>query len=607
MASACCKHYVANEMEHSTVSGETWTRHDFDAAITDQDLVDSYMRPFQACVEKGKVSSLMCSYNAVNGQPSCANTWLLKTVARDAWGFDGYITSDCGAVSDVFNQHHFTTTPEETVKAVLAAGTDVDCTSFVGQHAQSALDKKLITTQDIDARLHMLFRVRMRLMHFDPPGPLQEIPPSAVCNDYAKRLAKDGVSQSATLLKNAKRTLPLHRAAIKKLAVLGPNANLGRQISPYYGGNNCDGKYPSLLTSLQSALGDDRIIYEIGVPGVSSTDVSGIPAAAKAAKAADATLLVLGTDLSWAHEEHDAVGAASAISFSPAQLELFQAVAGNASVPIVVVTLTATPLDLSPLLSHPNVGAVLHLGQPSIQTPGALPILFGDASPAGRMIQTVYPAAYGDMISIFDFNMRPGPSLLPRPDCKVRGGAPDACPRGTNPGRTYRFYTGQAVVPFGYGLSYTSFSYRLGASPATMDLAPLRRLLRATTQRTGASHFPRLADSAQDDLAYEVNVTNTGTMDADEVVLGFLTPPNAGKDGAPLKQLFGFERVHVPAGATVTAWLYPSWTDFTAVNLDGSRELQEGRYTLTFGVAAPEMGYAQHVLLATDSTPVEER
>ena len=143
------------------------------------------------------------------------------------------------------------------------------------------------------------------------------------------------------------------------------------------------------------------------------------------------------------------------------------------------------------------------------------------------------------------------------------------------------------------------------ASPATMDLAPLRRLLRATTERTGASHFPRLEDSAQDDLAYEVNVTNTGTMDADEVVLGFLTPPNAGMDGAPLKQLFGFERPMVhdcPAGATVTAWLYPSWTDFTSVNLDGSRELNgEWRRLHTHlwgGGAWISEDDAQHVLLA---------
>ena len=100
-------------MDGSTVAGTHWDRNHFDANITNQDLVDSYLLPFQACVEKGRVTSLMCSYNAINGVPSCANDWLLKTVARDAWNFDGYITSDCDADADVFNSHHYTATPEE--------------------------------------------------------------------------------------------------------------------------------------------------------------------------------------------------------------------------------------------------------------------------------------------------------------------------------------------------------------------------------------------------------------------------------------------------------------------------------------------------------------
>lgn len=123
-ASACCKHYAANSMEHTTEGGQTHTRHDFDENITMQDLVDSYLAPFQACVEKGGVSGLMCSYNSINGKPVCADSWLLHDVARDAWGFDGYITSDCGAESDVFVNHHYTSTPEEAVRDILRAGTD---------------------------------------------------------------------------------------------------------------------------------------------------------------------------------------------------------------------------------------------------------------------------------------------------------------------------------------------------------------------------------------------------------------------------------------------------------------------------------------------------
>ena len=118
----------------------------------------------------------------MNGVPSCANDWLLDTVARKEWGFDGYVTSDCDADADVFNNHHFNPTKEESVKAVLQAGTDIDCGGFVGSNAQSALDKKVITEDDINERLRYAFRIRMRLNHFDPVGPLDTIATSEICS-----------------------------------------------------------------------------------------------------------------------------------------------------------------------------------------------------------------------------------------------------------------------------------------------------------------------------------------------------------------------------------------------------------------------------------------
>ena len=126
-----------------------------------------------------------------------------------------------------------------------------------------------------------------------------------------------------------------------------------------------------------------------------------------------------------------------------------------------LLTMTSTPLDLIEVLANPKVGAVLHVGVPSVTALSIGDVLFGDVSPAGRTVQTVYPSSYADEVSIFDFNMRPGPSQFARPDCTTKE---PTCPRGTNPGRTYRFYTGKAVVPFGFGLSYTSWSYGLASS-----------------------------------------------------------------------------------------------------------------------------------------------
>merc|ERR1712060_115291 len=125
--------------------------------------------------------------------------------------------------------------------------------------------------------------------------------------------------------------------------------------------------------------------------------------------------------------------------------------------------------------ANPKVGAILLLGQPSVTVIGVGGILYGDNSPAGRTIQTVYESSYQDQISIFDFGMRPGPSPFARPDCTNHNVS--QCVKGTNPGRTYRFYTGKAVVPFGFGLSYTTFSYAVAKQPTAVSLARLDDLL----------------------------------------------------------------------------------------------------------------------------------
>ena len=578
--------------------GEYHWRMEIDSNITQQDLIDSYMLPFQACVEKGQVTSLMCSYNAVNGVPSCANDWLLQTVARENWGFDGYVTSDCDADKDVFNPHNYTATPEEAVAAVLKAGTDIDCGSFVTDNAHSALDQGLIVEDDLDTRLRMLFRVRMRLSHFDPVGPLDKLQASdLVCSDYALALSQDGVTQGATLLKNTDTRLPLNRGVYKNILVVGPAANLSVSDSGYYGPNlPCGLKYNNVMDMLQNSDPSANVNYIAGVNSVISNRTNGVAAAVAAAKQADLVILAIGTSLQTAREGSDA----TSIELSSAQQYLVKEVALASQDKVIILQFTATPLDISTILNDTNVGAVLHLGVPSVALLGAGPLLFGDRSPAGRTVQTIYPVEYQNMISIFDFNMRPGPSSWARPDCTNQD--PSACPRGTNPGRTYRFYTGDAVIPFGFGLSYTNISYSSASpssavnSPLKLDMRPVQDAIKQT-QAAGQAFIPltiseQLREHAQWTnpkglwaQQFTVNVTNTGNVAADDVVLGFLTPPNPGVDGAPLKSLFGFERVHVEPGETVSVYLYPALTDFVRVHKEtGELVVQPGDYEVTFGV-----------------------
>jgi hypothetical protein len=276
-----------------------------------------------------------------------------------------------------------------------------------------------------------------RLGHFDPPGPLQQIPPSAICDELGVATARDATAQSVALLFNPNAVLPYDASKIKNAAVIGPNAKQGYAITSYYGpSSSCDGKYWTMVDALETYIKTNgSVAYAAGVSStLAPPNTTEIEEAAALAKDKDAVVLVLGTDLTSAHEEFDAHN----ITIPEGQWALTRAVATAATVPVVVVIMTAVPLDLSELLALPNIGAVLHAGQPSVQTLGIGDVLFGTKVPAGRLIQTIYEKSYADQVSIFDFNMRPGPSAFPRPDCNATGTQPASqpCPLGTNPGRT---------------------------------------------------------------------------------------------------------------------------------------------------------------------------
>ena len=273
-------------------------------------------------------------------------------------------------------------------------------------------------------------------------GPLQQFPMTDVCSEYALDLSNNGPVQSSTLIKNDG-TLPLTSNAAETVAVIGPNSNLSKSDVSYYGPRTpCGANYWTMIDAV-TEHSSQKVITALGVPSVSSSDTSGIAAAVEMAKTADVVILAVGTDLTWAHEEHDA----SSMSFTQAQAELIANVSAAAK-KTILVTFTATPLDLTEQMANPNINAIMHVGQPSVTIVGVGELIFGKQSPAGRLVQTIYPSSYADQVSIFDFNMRPGPSLFPRPDCA----APyTACTMGTNPGRTHRFYTGKAMAPFGFG------------------------------------------------------------------------------------------------------------------------------------------------------------
>lgn len=144
---ADCKHFAAYDMDN----WEGIVRYGFDAKVTQQDLSDFYLPPFQTCVRDAKVASVMCSYNAVNGIPACANRFLLQDILRDTWGFtdDRWVTSDCDAVQNIFNPHNFTDNPAQAAADALLAGTDIDCGTFSSTYLPEALAQGLVTRADL--------------------------------------------------------------------------------------------------------------------------------------------------------------------------------------------------------------------------------------------------------------------------------------------------------------------------------------------------------------------------------------------------------------------------------------------------------------------------
>merc|ERR1719235_1920237 len=164
---ATCKHFIANSLEHSTINGSVITRHNFDAEIPLPELTDYYMPGFRSCVEKGKGLGIMCSYNAVNGIPMCANRELLTDVLRDQWGFDGYVTSDCGAINDVRANHHFAPDPPTAAAMGLKAGCDTDCGGVYGGNTVKAVNMSILSEQTVDVALKHLAKIQMRLGLFE--------------------------------------------------------------------------------------------------------------------------------------------------------------------------------------------------------------------------------------------------------------------------------------------------------------------------------------------------------------------------------------------------------------------------------------------------------
>jgi beta-glucosidase len=263
---------VATAKHFAVHSGPEPDRHRFDVHPSERDLNGTYLPAFRAAVEDGKVDSIMCAYNAINGFPACANTDLLQKDLK-AWGFNGYIVSDCGAINDFFSPtgHKYSPSAAEASATAVKAGTDLTCGSEYGRGLPEAVKNGLIKESDVDAALVRLFTARFKLGMFDPPErvPFNKITLAENDTDAHRKVALEAARKAIVLLKNENRTLPL-KASVKKIAVIGPSADDPTALLGNYNGFSKHQVAP-LEGIEQQVAGKAEIHYAMGAPYVPGT------------------------------------------------------------------------------------------------------------------------------------------------------------------------------------------------------------------------------------------------------------------------------------------------------------------------------------------------
>ncbi|KAI1328684.1 glycoside hydrolase family 3 protein [Xylariaceae sp. FL0255] len=545
---ATCKHFAGYDIEN-------WDgnlRYGFNAQISMQDLEDYFLRPFKACVRDANALSTMCSYNAVNGVPSCADTWLLQNVLRDLYDFaslDRWVTSDCDAIQNIWTDHHYGGSAAGAAADALNAGTDLDCGTFWPENLPTSYSSKLINDTVLDRSLIRRYASLVRLGYFDAAAgqAYRQLNWSNVATPDAKALALQAAQEGLVLLKNkatsTATSLPLSKATIKTVAVVGPLATATTQMQGnYYGPAQT---VTSVVAAFQSA--GFTVTTAAGCT-ISGNSTSGFAAAVALAKAADATIYVGGIDTSIEAEGMDR----TAITWPGVQLSLIHKLAAATTRKPFTVVQMGTMVDSSSLVNETGVDALLWAGYAG-QSGGTaiVNVLTGNVAPAGRLPITQYPAAYVNAVPMTNMSLQPGTG---------------------NPGRTYKWYTGTPVFPYGHGLHYTTFNVSFaGDLPTTFAMANLT---------SGTGKFSDLYPLA----SVNVSVTNTGKVKSDYVVLGFLKG-QYGSAPYPNKSLVGFTRLHdIEPGTTATGTLDIQLGSVARSDSSGALTLYPANYTLALDV-----------------------
>ena len=530
---ACAKHFAVH-------SGPEAERHHFDAQVSPKELWETYLPAFEACVTEGQVEAVMGAYNRTNGEPCCANTYLMEEVLRGKWGFQGHYVSDCWAVRDFHENHKVTASPEESVTLALSKGCDLNC-GCTYQRILDAYEKGMLPLEQIKRSAIRLFTTRFLLGMFDETE-YDAIPYTAVeCRAHLD-LAERAAAESVVLLKNDG-LLPLNRKALRTIGVIGPNADSRAALMGNYHGTAS--RYITVLEGLQDYLGEEvRVLYSLGAhlfrdreeglaqPGDRLSEAKAV------CRHSDVVILCLGLDESLEGEEGDtgnayASGDKRDLQLPESQQRLLQTVI-DSGVPFVLCMMAGSAMDLN--LASEHAGAILQAFYPGARGGKALAkLLFGEISPSGKLPITLY-RDLAHMPAFTDYAMT---------------------------GRTYRFVEQAPLYPFGYGLNYGD-----------------------TAVTAAAADADTYEEAARNGLVVTVTAENRGSMDVEEVLQVYVRVDSP--DEVPNHHLAAFQRVKLAAGSRREISIPVDRMAFSVVNDQGERVFSGNGAQVYVGFGQPD-------------------
>ncbi len=542
-AAACAKHFAVH-------SGPESLRHSFDAKCSEQDLRETYLPAFKALVTEAGVEAVMGAYNRTNGEPCCASKRLLVDILRKEWGFKGHVTSDCWAIKDINENHHVTSTPEESVALAVNNGCDLNC-GDIFQYLLGAVEEGLTSEDIIDEALIRVLTTRMKLGLFDAPegNPFASIDYSQVDTLEARELNLRVAKECIVLLKNEKNLLPLDASKLKTIGVIGPNADNRKALVGNYEGTASE--YVTVLEGIrhEAEAAGVRVFFSEGchlyknrMSGLSREN-DRIAEVKAVCDQSDVIVLCMGLDATLEGEEGDTgneygSGDKPNLNFPGLQQEVIDTAAASGK-PVILVVLSGSALALDKASSE--VGAVIQGWYPGAQGGNAIAqILFGRACPEGKLPLTFY-SEKNVLPDFTDYSMK---------------------------NRTYRYMKEEPLYPFGFGLSYTTFdekvkAVRLNGNPCAGEVT--------------------FADG--DVLEIDVRVANTGSVAGGVTVQTYV---EYCFDGAPERQLKGLKKLHLSAGEARDVTIRLDASSFSLFDSEGVLRLNKGSYSVFVGDSQPD-------------------